>query len=508
MMKSINMLSLLWYCFFSHLASAVAVNSSEAVIATVPAQTVYWVRPETHNFAAPYLWKELHVSVLNATAHAEIRAAQGSYYVSLQAAALVKPLVYMSLTTMSSRVNNIDRVVLSYLHGLVLPSRIYLFISDHSNLVDEGIPIERLPVRLLALAADKLVTIVYTQNIGPHRKLLPLLKRYEKKDIIIATVDDDWYPQTQNPILYLLLIKYKETQGKSVVALRARRIGLCRNASGNTTKYQEWRVLRTPDVTEMLVVPTGMGGILYRPRFLHPVVFEPDLYHATRTTDDLMFRLTTMAKNISVSLGCRPYSDINEFERICPIDNATQQLMMPLVLANFYKRFPNGVMPGRFNITHKLLHNIYGRKFLQLLESTGKVTAGRRTGTHGQERDLMAVSTVADAARESQHGGDSAVNSTDLANETNSRSHSYTRRQRWFSLYRNNSKGGNDQQWAAAVGYLRDRGVMDISKVIHQYRNERSKECHDGFAGAEVSETCAFSDCHEGEPSVAGAVYV
>eukprot|EP00981_Chlorochromonas_danica_P012251 scaffold4714_cov185-Ochromonas_danica.AAC.4 len=54
----------------------------------------------------------------------------------------------------------------------------------------------------------------------------------------------------------------------------------------------------------MLVVPIGTGGILYHPRLFHEIVFNPELRKLTESTDDLMFRLATMAANTSVVLGC------------------------------------------------------------------------------------------------------------------------------------------------------------------------------------------------------------
>jgi len=39
-----------------------------------------------------------------------------------------------------------------------------------------------------------------------------------------------------------------------------------------------------PGLRELLLLPTGTGGVLYRPRFLHPlVVFDRRLVNITRT---------------------------------------------------------------------------------------------------------------------------------------------------------------------------------------------------------------------------------
>lgn len=49
---------------------------------------------------------------------------------------------------------------------------------------------------------------------------------------------------------------------------------------------------------------TGTAGILYRPKFFHPVVFEEGFRNVTRTADDMMFRLAALAQGTYVVTGC------------------------------------------------------------------------------------------------------------------------------------------------------------------------------------------------------------
>jgi hypothetical protein len=483
-------------------------------------ESIYSATVRAFDVALPYRWDEVHVTIKNSTSHQEIRSAQSSFYVSLPVADMIKQPVYVSIATMSSRIHQIHKVVLSYLHGLVRPTKIFVFISRHPFLIDEGIPLTSIPPELLALAAAKLVSIVYTQNLGPHRKLLPLLRHFRNKDVVIATVDDDWLSRTQNVVLYLLLQKYKETAGKHVVALRPRRIGLCRTAEDKVTKYEQWSVINTPDVTEMLVVPTGTGGILYRPRFFHEVVFNHDLWLASLTTDDFMFRLTTMARNISVAVGCRPLEHSNRFVRICPVDADTQRLITPRVKEAYRLRNPNGVLPARFNVTHRLLQNLYGKNFDQpptpgngtrvrlaasgpaasdlttSVNDTGTMSTATRRLNGDKDHHRHHLGAINDAVHAQQAGSDSNSNST--------APRVFARRAKKFSLFLNNSKGGNDWQWAAAVKLLNDRGFMDLRAVLRQYRGERPASCYD--ASAEPVEipgggafACSLSDCEDGE---------
>jgi hypothetical protein len=47
-----------------------------------------------------------------------------------------------------------------------------------------------------------------------------------------------------------------------------------------------------------------MGGVLYRPRFFHPIVFDRKLINLTQANDDLTFRLSALIKGISVVTAC------------------------------------------------------------------------------------------------------------------------------------------------------------------------------------------------------------
>ena len=54
----------------------------------------------------------------------------------------------------------------------------------------------------------------------------------------------------------------------------------------------------------MLTLPTGTGGVLYRPQFFHPAVFSHLLRNATITGDDLLFRLATFMQGVEVVTAC------------------------------------------------------------------------------------------------------------------------------------------------------------------------------------------------------------
>lgn len=241
--------------------------------------------------------------------------------------------VYVSLTTIHNRVYGISDTIKSIIEGSVLPDHIYLFVSRDAYLLDEGITESFLSSKLEALKVMMVeypfISVVFTENIGPHRKLLPLLSKKWNEDCVLITVDDhEIYPVSS---LASLLYGYINSNQESVVALRSRRMGVCNRAPPfvlapytNAHSHGLWPE-SPPGVHEMLTLPTGMGGILYRPRFFHPVIFNRKLLNLTATGDDLMFRLATMANGVSVVTACSP--DAENANHPCTL--------VPAILANF-----------------------------------------------------------------------------------------------------------------------------------------------------------------------------
>jgi hypothetical protein len=85
--------------------------------------------------------------------------------------------LYVSIAVISGRIKNVSKIIWSILNGIVIPTHIFLFISRDPFMMDEGITEAEIPLELQYLAASTdIFSIVYTDNIGPHRKLLPILQ--------------------------------------------------------------------------------------------------------------------------------------------------------------------------------------------------------------------------------------------------------------------------------------------------------------------------------------------
>jgi hypothetical protein len=137
--------------------------------------------------------------------------------------------VYISLTTIANRLHLLSPTLQSIISGSVVPTMIYVFISSDPHLIDTGInesDIMNEEMKLTQLL-DYFhnIKFVYTENIGPHRKVLPLLYHKIKEDCVIISVDDDH--------IYLhhwlrdMLAYYVHSKGQAVISTRARRIAIC-----------------------------------------------------------------------------------------------------------------------------------------------------------------------------------------------------------------------------------------------------------------------------------------
>jgi len=228
-------------------------------------------------------------------------------YNSTFASKIVYLPVYATMTTTHFRIGQVHNTIRTIFKGLVIPDHLYLFISKDPFLVDKGIPNPaNIPEALKQVIREGYpVSVIYTKNIGPHRKLLPLLASKYNEKCIIVTYDDENKIKEELKWYLLSLLKYYAVSDKSsIIALRTRRVGYCDVSPYKTLTYNLWMGFPRQTI-EMLLLPTGTGSIMYQPSLLHPLIFSPALRNNTVTTDDIAFRLSSMAYNVPVVSGCK-----------------------------------------------------------------------------------------------------------------------------------------------------------------------------------------------------------
>jgi hypothetical protein len=160
----------------------------------------------------------------------------------------------------------------------------------------------------------------------------------KNEDCVIVTIDDhELYGKS---FLQSLLEYYEASDRSAVVALRARRMGICSDAPpwriAPYTKHKKglWPEA-SPGHRELLLLPTGTGGVLYRPRFFHPIVFDRRLITLTKTGDDLMFRLATIIMGVPVVTAC---AEKDALGKVCPFRSSKKSRLEILTKAEFIYR--------------------------------------------------------------------------------------------------------------------------------------------------------------------------
>ena len=212
--------------------------------------------------------------------------------------------IILSLTTISSRINNIHLVIQSLLNQKLpmgcTSMTIILYLSEESFLLDEGIKFIPNSLSQLLMEADnnRLTSfkIEYCPNSGPHRKYIHAFPLLDDNDFLVTLDDDTLYPD--DAIQKLIA---KSNVYDSIIAMRGRKIMI---KNGEISNYRSWAKnsaeLQYPS---MLNVGTGKDGILYKLSHLHPNVLN--IEHALEfacCADDLWLKMHSLLNGTPTSI--------------------------------------------------------------------------------------------------------------------------------------------------------------------------------------------------------------
>lgn len=168
--------------------------------------------------------------------------------------------ITVTLTSIKSRLQNLIEVIESLHKQKLMPQRIELNLSESPYLLDEGVECGDPLVR--ALEQFPLVKIVWVENTGPYRKIIPFLQRYfdgaPREEKLFVTADDD----TLYPDYFLSTLHQKYLEYDCVVAFRGRHIDM---TDKMIPSYSEWTLGKTAPILSN--VPTGKDGVLYSTKF-------------------------------------------------------------------------------------------------------------------------------------------------------------------------------------------------------------------------------------------------
>lgn len=261
------------------------------------------------------------------------------------------PSLYITLTTISERLDKIWPVIDSLHRQSLLPHEIILNISEDAYLLDKGI--DKNDHRIMALTKFPLLRINWTRNTGPYRKILPFMESHfasgATKDKLFITVDDDTlYP---NYFVETLYNKYLTTD--SIVAFRGRRITLT-NQSINS--YTEWELgISTACMNNL---PTGKDGIIYNTKFFTKDFIDVETAKKLApTADDLWIKWHTGLNGIKAII-LNPEASTSDYKSFPVVDYSAEYRNVSL-----FKAMNSNSSGGKNDISVQNLENYFATKF-------------------------------------------------------------------------------------------------------------------------------------------------
>ena len=200
--------------------------------------------------------------------------------------------INVSLTTISSRLKNVHRVVDSILKQKTdgkFSFQVNLYISSEPYMLDEGV--RALSPELIELEERDNFKVHIVENIGSYRKFYFSLKSHfdgrNPVDFLVTCDDDTIYPNWWLSTLY-----EKCVQLDCCVAFRGRQIVY---EKGERLNYKKW--LHGDDSLKQKRfqnLGTGKDGIIYKPSFFHPGVNDlEDVLKYVGHADDLWLKAHT-----------------------------------------------------------------------------------------------------------------------------------------------------------------------------------------------------------------------
>ncbi len=196
--------------------------------------------------------------------------------------------VIVSLTTFPSRINVVWICIETLMRQEHKPDRIILWLAKEQFESES-----KLPLQLLKLK-DRGLEIKFCDDLKPHKKYYYTMLE-NPNDIIITFDDDILYPSNAIKSLVKLGSKYPG----SIICNR----GHIMTFNGNKVEpYSLWK--RTSDIEigpNLLLCPTGVGGVLYPPNCLDKSVFDKEgIISNCLLADDLWLKVMSIRKGTKV----------------------------------------------------------------------------------------------------------------------------------------------------------------------------------------------------------------
>jgi Phytanoyl-CoA dioxygenase (PhyH) len=210
--------------------------------------------------------------------------------------------IFVSITTINSRMGTISQVLASLLEQTLAADRIILNISSEPYMLDHGVVFRDLPEAVRHWIENGRIEVYQVPNLGPYRKLLPTLRRFAGTEFLVATADDDviYPPGWLNGLVAAYHVNH------CVTAYRCRSMRFGQN--GRLLPYHDWPFTQWSagadpgQLRSLHIFPTGRGGILYHSTYFPDLDFLEELRLLAPGQDDLAFKIAMLIRGVPVAL--------------------------------------------------------------------------------------------------------------------------------------------------------------------------------------------------------------
>lgn len=193
----------------------------------------------------------------------------------------------VSLTSYGKRVDNLHITLSSLLAQTVKAKEIIVWLAHNQKLTQE----------LIALKDE--VSFRFCDDLRSYKKLIPTLRL--ELELPIVTFDDDViYPVDQLERLYQTFLANPE----AVICHRAHEI---RFTSKGLLPYNEWVFDSSEQGESKVLMPIGIGGVLYPPGcFTKEVTNESLFMELCPNADDIWFKYMALKNGVKTKLVSNP----------------------------------------------------------------------------------------------------------------------------------------------------------------------------------------------------------
>lgn len=197
--------------------------------------------------------------------------------------------IIVSLTSFPGRIDVVYLAIRSILNQTLRAKKIILWLGEEQfPQGEEGLPHSLLELRSLGL------DIQFCKDIGAHTKYYYVFQKHPN-DLIVTIDDDIIYPRKS-------LAKLIETHHKYPNCVVANRVRYMEMKDNQFKSYRKWTINSESHIKpSKKIFATGVGAVLYQPRFFHESFFDLKGIEKTHCIgDDIWLKAGQIASNTSV----------------------------------------------------------------------------------------------------------------------------------------------------------------------------------------------------------------